>query len=74
MEQLLQDLPVVDLSDSGTIRARHGNPLGPADARPRTGTIPPEGSLCRLFSGEGRLVAVARRNAAGSLQPVVVLG
>jgi tRNA pseudouridine55 synthase len=74
MEQLLQDLPVVDLSDSGTIRARHGNPLGPADARPRTGTIPPAGSLCRLFSGEGRLVAVARRNAAGSLQPVVVLG
>ena len=74
MEQLLADLPVVELSDSGTIRARHGNPLGPADARPRTGSIPPEGGLCRLFSGDGRFVALARRNAGGALQPVVVLG
>jgi tRNA pseudouridine55 synthase len=74
MERLLEDLPVVDLSDSGTIRARHGNALGPADARPRQGAIPPEGGLCRLFSGEGRLIAVARRNAGGALQPVVVLG
>jgi len=74
MERLLDDLPVVDLSDSGTIRARHGNALGPSDARPRVGTIPPEGGLCRLFSGEGRLIAVARRSAGGSLQPMVVLG
>jgi tRNA pseudouridine55 synthase len=74
MERLLEDLPVVDLSDSGTIRARHGNALGPADARPRTGTVPSEGGLCRLFSGDGRLIAVARRSAGGSLQPVVVLG
>lgn len=74
MEHLLEDLPVVELSDSGTIRARHGNALGPADARPRAGSIPPEGGLCRLFSGEGRLVALARRSTAGSLQPVVVLG
>lgn len=74
MERLLEDLPVIDLSDSGTIRARHGNALGPGDARPRSGTIPPEGGLCRLFSGEGRLVALARRSPGGSLQPVVVLG
>lgn len=74
MERLLEELPVMDLSDSGTIRARHGNALGPSDARPRSGTIPPEGGLCRLFSGEGRLIAVARRSAGGSLQPVVVLG
>lgn len=74
MERLLEDLPVIDLSDSGTIRARHGNALGPADARPRGGRIPPEGGLCRLFSGEGRLVALARRSPGGSLQPVVVLG
>lgn len=74
MERLLEELPVVDLSDSGTIRARHGNALGPSDARPRSGTIPPEGGLCRLFSDEGRLIAVARRSAGGSLQPVVVLG
>lgn len=73
MERLLEELPVVELSDSGTIRARHGNALGPADARPRTGMIPAEGGLCRLFSGDGRLVALARRSAGGSLQPVVVL-
>jgi tRNA pseudouridine55 synthase len=74
MEHLLEELPIIELSDSGTIRARHGNALGPGDARPRTGTIPAEGGLCRLISGEGRLVALARRTAAGSLQPVVVLG
>jgi tRNA pseudouridine55 synthase len=74
MEHLLEELPVIDLSDSGTIRARHGNALGPSDGRPREGTIPLEGGLCRLFSGEGRLVALARRSRAGALQPVVVLG
>jgi len=74
MERLLEDLPIIDLSDGGTLRARHGNALGPADARPREGTVPPVGGLCRLFSGEGRLVAVAKRVPGGSLQPVVVLG
>lgn len=74
MEQLLPDLPVFDLSESGLRKARHGNPLGPSDGRLRNGLIPGEGALARLFSPDGHLVALARRSPGGSLQPMVVLG
>lgn len=74
MERLLPDLPVFDLSDGGLRKARHGNPLGPADGRLRDGLIPGVGGLARLFSPDGRLVALARRSPGGSLQPTVVLG
>lgn len=73
MEELLPELPVFDLSDAGTRKARHGNPLGPADGRIRGAPIPPERGLSRLFSAEGHLVALARTTGGGVLQPVVVL-
>lgn len=74
MERLLTDLPVFDLSETGLRKARHGNALGPSDGRLRQGLIPGVGQLTRLFSPDGRLVAVARRAPGGSLQPTVVLG
>ncbi|HSL22945.1 MAG TPA: tRNA pseudouridine(55) synthase TruB [Vicinamibacterales bacterium] len=74
MERLLPDLPAFDLSERGAHRASHGNTLGPMDGRPREGRIPPAGGLARVFSADGRLVAVARTAAGGVLQPLVVLG
>jgi tRNA pseudouridine55 synthase len=73
MESLLPELPAFELSEAGTRRACHGNALGPSDGRPRAGAIAPEGALSRLFSADGRLVALARTTPGGSLQPVVVL-
>jgi tRNA pseudouridine55 synthase len=74
MEALLPELPAFDLSDAGTRKACHGNPLGPSDGRVRGSAIPPEAGLSRLFAADGRLLALARTTAAGTLQPVVVLG
>ncbi len=73
LEDLLPELPVFELSEAGTRRACHGNALGPSDGRSREGMIAPEGALSRLFSADGRLVALARTTPGGSLQPVVVL-
>ena len=73
LEGLLPELPAFELSEAGTRRASHGNALGPSDGRPRAGAIAPEGALSRLFSADGRLVALARTTPGGALQPVVVL-
>lgn len=73
LEELLPDVPVFDLSESGTRKATHGNPIGPSDGRLRGAAIPAEGGLIRLFSAGARLLALARTTAGGTLQPVVVL-
>lgn len=74
MAELLPDLPAFDLTETGARRARHGNPLGPSDGRPREGRVPPPGVACRLFTADGRLLGIARRGDGGALQPVIVLG
>jgi tRNA pseudouridine55 synthase len=68
----LPDLPAVALTDTGVRRALHGMTLVGADfpAPPPGGSSP-----LRLFSPDGRLVAIARAGASpGILHPFIVIG
>ena len=74
MERLLGDLPVLDLSTQARYGRATATRLGPADARPREGSIPPgwralPALLRRRAPGGG-----GQRAAGGFLHPVVVLG
>jgi len=84
LSQLLGDLPAVTLTDHGTRRAGHGNPLGPNHwdlKSPENGNRPALLSretgaalvFVRLLDDAGSLVAVAEQRADGLLHPVVVL-
>ena len=71
LNQLLQEVPAVVLSDRGLKRAMHGNNVLPED------TSPPVVSAalvrCRLLDAAGHLIGIAEPEAGGLLHPVVVL-
>jgi tRNA pseudouridine55 synthase len=71
--EALPELPAVHLSDSGLVRARHGNPIGPQFV---AGPWVPAGlgqARVRLLDPAGTLVALADLRG-GLLHPAVVLG
>jgi tRNA pseudouridine55 synthase len=63
-------IPAVELTEDGLKRVLHGNTVGPAQVR---GPLPAAGSSRVRLVADGRLVALARPEAA-TLHPVVVLG
>jgi tRNA pseudouridine55 synthase len=71
LDQLLQDIPAVVLSERGLKRAVHGNHVSPDD------TSPPVVSLgtdrYRLIDEAGHLIGIAEARAGGLLHPIVVL-
>jgi len=72
LDALLPELPAVQLTDEGARRARHGQGLGPEDARSW-----PHGELtaARLVDSTGHLVGVARPgDVTGTLHPSVIVG
>lgn len=81
LEALLADWPRAILTDEDAARVLHGAPVSaptsaaaatPAGGAPRAGAgAPPQ--LVRVFSQQGRLVAIARRESGAVLHPVVVL-
>ena len=75
--RLLADLPGAVLTEHGSRRAGHGNPLTPADVvskdgdwRPREGA---DRTQVRIVSREGALVGIADLDAEGVLHPTIVL-
>jgi len=73
LEALLPELPAVTLSAGGLRRALNGNQLRPGDFV-GCDLLEPAAESVRVFSPEGRLVAVARpAGEPGFLHPVVVL-
>ncbi len=73
MEELLPELPALVLRPEGVERARHGNRILPGHVLP-AGAAPGEGPVFRLFSDDGRLLALARRPPEGEgLSPFLVL-
>lgn len=76
LERMLPDLPSVPLTEEGARRALHGRDLGQSDwAAAGAGAPRPSWPAVRLLAPGGRLVAVARFDAAsGLLHPSVVLG
>jgi len=71
LDQLLQEIPAVVLTDRGLKRAQHGNHVSPEDASPPV--VSPEIGHCRLVDGTGHLIGIAEPKAGGLLHPVVVL-
>jgi tRNA pseudouridine55 synthase len=71
MDQLLQEIPAVVLSDRGLKRAIHGNHVSPEDTSPPV--VSPRMVRCRLIDGGGHLIGIAEPKAGGLLHPVVVL-
>ena len=75
---LLPEAPRLTLTPHGATRACHGNDLTAADVvssdRAWTDTPLPEGeALARLYDGDGRLLAIARSDAARILHPTIVV-
>jgi tRNA pseudouridine55 synthase len=64
LERLLPDLPMISLTPEGVGRVRNGRPVGPgrglSSGTPSSVVPSPKASPARLFSPEGRLVALAR--------------
>jgi tRNA pseudouridine55 synthase len=79
MEGLLPELPALVLRPEGAERARHGNRILPEHVLPppgeATGDAPGRGgAVFRLFGGDGRLVALARRSGEDAgFSPFLVL-
>ena len=79
MEGLLPELPALILRPEGAERARHGNRILPEHVLPPPGETTDEtprkdGAVFRLFGGDGRLLALARRSVEGEgLSPFLVL-
>jgi tRNA pseudouridine55 synthase len=78
MADLLPELPALTLRPDGVERVRHGNRILPEhvlavlDATEVAARS--EGAVVRLFSGDGRLLALARRSREGDgLSPFLVL-
>jgi len=72
VEDLLPDAPSVIVRPEAEARVMNGSPLGPAHLE--TSPIPGDAPLVRLFSGTGRLMALARPSPDGSgLHPFLVL-
>ena len=63
-------LPALVLGPEGVERARHGNRIVPGHLLPpaegKAEAFPAEGSVVRLFGGDGRLLALARRPPGGT--------
>lgn len=75
MEALLPELPSVTLTETGAVRASHGNALGMEHVSTWKGETPasPAGPVrYRVLSPEGMLVAIAEASPAG-LKPCIVL-
>ena len=72
LNQLLEDLPAVTLSDEGLSRVRHGNLVA---AHHLTGSMPDGAGTgrVRLMTPAGELAAVAARQDDALLHPQVVL-
>ena len=75
---LLPEAPRLTVTPHGAARVRHGNDLTAADIvssdRAWTDTPLPEGqALARLYDGDGRLLAIARSDAARVLHPAIVV-
>lgn len=79
LERLLPGMPAAVLNERGTLRAAHGNTLGPADVM-NPGEMPQAVSAdgapphrIRLLGVSGGLVGIAETRAGGLLHPVIVL-
>lgn len=78
MEALLTALPAVQLTETGEVRARHGNVLALAHVAkwetPEEGVMPAEGEPVRyrVLARDGSLLAIANATPAG-LHPAIVL-
>lgn len=76
LAELLPEVPAVVVLPEAEARVANGSFLEPAHflPAPRSPSLPPEPSLVRVFSGSGRLLALARPRAAGAgLHPFLVL-
>jgi hypothetical protein len=77
LEVLIPGAPAVTVNAESEARIRHGAPLDPAHfLGPRPGPFPfPDGTrLVRVFSGSGRLLALARPSAdRARLLPFLVI-
>jgi tRNA pseudouridine55 synthase len=72
LEKLLSEAPVLVVRPEAEVRVGHGSVLGPGALE--GAAIPGEAPVLRLFSGSGRLLALARPLADGSgLHPFLVL-
>lgn len=71
LERLLPDLPGAVLNERGTMRASHGNALGPSDLEALRGTV--NSAQVRLLDGTGMLLGIASRGDNGLLHPFIVL-
>jgi tRNA pseudouridine55 synthase len=71
LDQLLQEIPGVVLSDRGLKRAVHGNHLSPEDASPPV--VSPGVVRYRLIDAAGHLIGIAEPRGGGLLHPVIVL-
>jgi tRNA pseudouridine55 synthase len=78
LNELLGEMPAVTLTEDGTRRATHGNPISTHHTRngdthsfsQKTVGVP---VFVRLLDGAATLIAVAERRDDGLLHPVVVL-
>ncbi len=74
MEGLLPEFPALILSPEGEERVRHGNRILPKHVIGTAEPLRREVSVFRLFGGEGRLLALARRSREDEgLSPFLVL-
>lgn len=74
--RLLPDLPGAVLTDHGSRRAGHGNPLTPADVVSKDGDWRRDRETrtrVRLLDGKGTLVGIAEMDDEGVLRPTIVL-
>ena len=69
----LPELPAMELTEAGLVRAAHGNWITPEHLAPGSRVVPPGAVKVRLLGAGGRLVALAEARG-GALHPVVVLG
>ncbi len=77
LERLLPGVPAITVLPEAEIRVRNGSPLEAAHLAAPPPELPPgpgTASLVRLFSGSGRLLALARPTADdGGLHPILVI-
>lgn len=73
MGSLLPGIPAVVVTNRGTVRATHGNPLRTADLAPGHHLPPPDTGRVRVLDECGRLLAIADQRTDGALHPKIVL-